>query len=84
MHDVDYYLLLGVGPEAEPEEIYEAYQRKIAEAGTDVERARLLVEARLVLLDPVGRAAYDSLCVGHDLIEETVAAIFMRLESRRG
>ena len=87
MAHADYYEILGVGPEAEPTEIRQAYKRELVkpcpgEAGGDAERARLTEEAGTVLLNPVARAAYDDLCVGHDLIEETVTAIITQFNWR--
>ncbi|KIG12245.1 hypothetical protein DB30_01771 [Enhygromyxa salina] len=73
MSDLDYYAILGVGPEAERDEIEGAYQREVV--GADYERARILEEARGVLLDPASRADYDARVVGSALIEETVTAI---------
>jgi DnaJ-class molecular chaperone len=73
--DADYYEILGLGPEAETDEILRAYPRALADAHSDPERARLVEEAFKVLLDPVSRAEYDARCVGRDLIDETAAAI---------
>jgi curved DNA-binding protein CbpA len=72
LSDVDYYEILGVGPEAEREEIEQAYQRELSR---EPERARILAEARSVLVDSTARADYDARCVGEDLIDETVTAI---------
>ena len=81
----DYYEILGVGVDAEPAAIRRGYQRESAKLRRDktgdlVARARLLEAAGTVLLNPVARASYDARCVGHDLIEETVAAIMIQLE----
>jgi DnaJ-class molecular chaperone len=83
----DYYEVLGVGPDAERSEIRVAYRREIAKArkdpvGCDAERTRLVEHAHAVLVGPITRAAYDARCVGHELIEETVAAIMKQLEPR--
>ncbi|KIG12812.1 hypothetical protein DB30_01020 [Enhygromyxa salina] len=76
MGDVDYYAILEVGPEAERGEIEDAYQRAVAGTrAAEPSRARMLDEARAVLLDPAARADYDARCVGSAVIEETVAAI---------
>ncbi|KIG11801.1 hypothetical protein DB30_02433 [Enhygromyxa salina] len=88
MGDVDYYAVLGIGPEAGCGEIEDAYQRAVAETlGPDPSRARMLGKARAVLLDPATRADYDARCVGSAVIEETVAAILQahqpRLSARR-
>lgn len=87
MSDVDYYEILGVGPEAEPDEIDQAYERELArihqgELASEPERARLLAEARVVLLDPTTRAEYDARCVGQGLIDETAAAILAAHQPR--
>ena len=85
MRDVDYYEILGVGPEAESDEIDQAYQRariRQGELASQAERARLLVEARAVLCDPSARAEYDAHRVGRELIDETVTAILAVLRSR--
>jgi DnaJ-class molecular chaperone len=83
MSDVDYYAILGVGPEAESDEIEDAYQRAVTRVRRDEPgRARTLAEARAVLLDPTTRAEYDARCVGPAVIEETVAAI-MEAHQRR-
>ncbi|KIG13084.1 hypothetical protein DB30_00549 [Enhygromyxa salina] len=74
----DYYELLGVGPEADTDEVLRAYQRELANRDPDTPdpaRARLVDAAFAVLSDPVARAEYDATCVGHDLIDETAAAI---------
>ncbi|PRQ06048.1 J domain-containing protein [Enhygromyxa salina] len=85
MSDVDYYAILGVGPEAERDEIQDAYQREFLRV--EPGRARVLMEACAVLLDPAARAAYDARAVGSALIEETVTAILQthlpRAEARR-
>ena len=89
MRKADYYAILDVGPEAEPDAIRHAYRRAIAkgrqaETGwDDTKRAWQVVTAGAVLLDPVARAAYDARCVGHDLIEETAAAIIHEFDRRR-
>jgi hypothetical protein len=83
MGDVDYYAILEVGPEAESDEIEDAYQRAVTRARRDEPgRARMLGEARAVLLDPSTRAEYDARCVGPAVIEETVAAIMEAYRSR--
>ncbi|WP_146158029.1 hypothetical protein [Enhygromyxa salina] len=73
MSDVDYYAVLGVGPEAERDEIEDAYQRELLRA--EPGRAWVLEKARAVLIDPAARADYDARVVGSALIEETVTAI---------
>jgi curved DNA-binding protein CbpA len=72
--DADYYAILGVGPEAEIEEIELAYQRERAKP-CDEERAVLLAEARSVLSDAESRAEYDARVVGQEIIDETADAI---------
>lgn len=80
MSDTNYYEVLGLGPEAESDEIERAYRRALAklrqdEPGDDGARARLLGQARAVLVDVGARAEYDARCVGQELIDETVTAI---------
>ncbi|KIG19383.1 hypothetical protein DB30_02664 [Enhygromyxa salina] len=85
MSDLDYYAILGIGPKAERDEIHDAYQREFLRV--EPGRARVLVEAHAVLLDPAARADYDARIVGSALIEETVTAILdahlPRAEARR-
>lgn len=74
------YEILGVNSDASADEIRRAYKRQISEAhpdkpGGDDERARLLDEARQLLLDPCARAEYDAKLLGTDLFEEVVDAL---------
>ena len=67
----DYYEVLGVPRDATDEQIRRAYRRKIAEvhpdkAGGDAEQARVLGEARRVLLNPAARAAYNGPTLSDD------------------
>lgn len=87
MGRVDYYAVLGVGPEAETEVIRQAYERAIAKARqaetVDTDLLSLIETAGAVLLNPITRAEYDARCVGHDVIEETTTAIVNRFARRR-
>ncbi|PRQ03190.1 J domain-containing protein [Enhygromyxa salina] len=80
MRDPDYYEILGLGPEAETDEILRAFHRALEHdrssgTGRTPARTRLIEEAFAVLIDPTKRAEYDARCVGEDLIDETAAAI---------
>ncbi|GAB4457483.1 MAG: hypothetical protein OHK0029_17350 [Armatimonadaceae bacterium] len=55
----DYYALLGVSPDAGPEEVRRVYGEKIRHAQSDTERFALLTGAYDILKDPAKRAAYD-------------------------
>lgn len=84
MTNDNYYDILGLGAEAEDEDIEVAYQRELDLArGRDPARVELLHQARRVLLDPVERARLDEAIVGADLIAETVAAINDTLRAQR-
>jgi curved DNA-binding protein CbpA len=63
--DKDWYAILGVAPDATPEDIKRAYRRKISEAhsdtnGGDDELAKIINLARDTLLDEEKRARYDA------------------------
>ncbi len=66
--DRDYYRLLGVSPEAPPEEIRRAYRRLALESHPDrnpgdrtaEDRFKAISEAYAVLVDPGRRRAYDA------------------------
>jgi hypothetical protein len=74
MADTNYYDILGLGFEADEEDILEAYERArepIKQAlPVDVDRLRTITEAYMVLSDPVARAEYDATCVGDALLDE--------------
>lgn len=60
----NYYLILGISPEASPEEIKQAYRRKVMELhpdhyGADTGPFLEIQEAYSVLGDPEQRSAYD-------------------------
>lgn len=64
---IDYYELLGVNKTANSEEITSAFRREIMKYHPDrnmgngnPERTRLLIEAKLILLDTEARAKYDN------------------------
>lgn len=74
MADTDYYDILGLGPEADEQDILEAYEQArepIRKAlPIDVDQLRTVTEAYMVLSDPVARAEYDATCVGDALLDE--------------
>lgn len=61
----DYYLLLGISPDAGAAEVRTAFATAIKKCHPDMvhsengDRARMLIEARDTLIDPVRRRAYD-------------------------
>lgn len=64
----DYYAVLGVSEDASGDEIQSAHRRKLRDSHPDrhpgdeavLERAKLLGQARMILLSPKARAAYDA------------------------
>jgi len=72
-----FYDVLGVSPDADEDEITDAYRGRIKETHPDVsdaadaeERTRKVIEAKDVLTDPAERERYDSL--GHEgYVEQT-------------
>jgi curved DNA-binding protein CbpA len=63
----DYYEILGVGPQASPEDIADAYRREMRRWHPDnnplsaeaEERTKLIAQAGAILRDPARREAYD-------------------------
>lgn len=81
MTEPDYYEILQVPPTASADEVRQAYRRRIVAVHPDKpdvgdpDLARMLEEARAVLLDPVARARYDAKRAGGELLDEAMDAL---------